>query len=59
MKNKSFEDWMTKTNEWLAKICGCISDDLPDAAYYDMFENGLTPREAATQALNDGLNLVL
>lgn len=41
-----FEKWMKSVNEILVKKLGLSSDDLPDFLWMDIFEDGLTPRNA-------------
>lgn len=43
--------WKNQVNEELVQVCGLVSDDMPDADYYGMFEDGLSPREAAHQVI--------
>jgi hypothetical protein len=47
----SFPEWMTAVDDACRRLCGCGRDDLPDAAYADMWEDGYTAREAARAAL--------
>lgn len=47
----TFEQWMKKVNAKLVATCGLESSDLADIAYYDLFEDGLSPAEAAKEAL--------
>lgn len=51
MRDPLFDVWMTQVDERLATICGLPSGDLPDMPYYDMFDGGTTPEDAACDAL--------
>jgi len=46
-----FEQYMRRVNKHLVSLCGLSSDDLADAPYWDYFEDGMTPRDAAETAL--------
>ena len=49
-----FDDWMSAVDNYLSEsLCGLTSDDLPDACYYDMWEDGMTPKEAANSVIAD------
>ena len=51
----SFEVWMNKLNNCIRSVAGIDSDDLPDANYMDMYEDGFQPAEAAIAVLeNEG-----
>lgn len=47
----TFERWKAAVNEQLDRLIGLSTDDLADAPYYDMFEDGDTPLQAARSAL--------
>lgn len=53
----TFEQWMVKVDQWISKgLCGFTSSDLADIAYRDLFEDGLTPIQAAREAIqNEGM----
>ena len=48
-----FSRWMERVDTALVKRCGLESADLIDACYADFYESGLTPSQAARQALSD------
>lgn len=50
---KTFEMWMNEVDALLEETCGLSSSDLPDVAYYDMYDDGLSPRSAAREALEN------
>lgn len=47
----AFEGWMQEVIRALDALCGLHPDDLPDCLYADWQRAGLTPQEAAQQAL--------
>ncbi len=49
-KRKRFEAWMTKVDEALERKTMLTSGDLPDCAYWDWFDDGVTPARAAERA---------
>ena len=49
---QEFRAWMKKVDEKIAdKLGGLNSNDLPDIAYCDLFEEGMTPSQAAAEAI--------
>jgi len=46
-----FNAWMQQVDDVLVAICGIGSMDLIDAPYAEMFEDGLSPLQAAQEAL--------
>lgn len=46
----SFDDWMAQVDHELINRCGLSSHDLPDTYYYDMYDDGVSPKEAAEEA---------
>ena len=51
----TFKAWMSKVNGIVESNVGLSTDDLPDVGYYDMFEDGLSPSEAAEEALAEAM----
>lgn len=49
----NFEQWKKKVDQAINKEASITSDDLPDFSYYDAWEDGLTPGEAAQEALKE------
>jgi len=47
---KAFKAWMVKVDEALVAKCGLCSADLPDWDYWSAWEDGASPKGAATQA---------
>jgi hypothetical protein len=47
----TFTEWMAAVDDACQSLCGCGRDDLPDAAYHDMWSDGYTAREAARVAV--------
>jgi hypothetical protein len=48
-----FGDWMIAIDGHLEKAVGFTSSDLADCCYYDWWEDGITPRQAAKLALQE------
>lgn len=46
-----FEQWMAKMDHSLVKRCGLGHMDLPDCQYWDWFEEGVSPSQAARDAI--------
>ena len=52
MPKITFEKWMKQVNAKIASRCGGLdSEDLPDVCYSDFYEDGLTPTQAAREAI--------
>ena len=51
-KVDTFEKWMILVEQAMLDKCGMGPDDLPDWAYRDAYDGGLTPNQAANQAIN-------
>ena len=51
MTRMTFSEWMRKVDEILNRKCGLDSRDLPDVCYRDMYDDGMSPRSAASKAL--------
>jgi hypothetical protein len=48
-----YNAWMARVEAQLDKLVGCGSLDLPDWGYRDAYENGMTPSEAARDAVEE------
>lgn len=47
--------WFARVNRQVVRISGVGADDLPDQSWRDWFDDGMTPNEAAREALaNEG-----
>ena len=46
-----FAAWMTTVNQYVLDRIGCWADDLPDYCYADAFEDGVSPKSAASRAI--------
>ena len=51
----TFEQWMQKVNTAISNKIGLTSDDLPDCCYRDWFDDGISPKSAATMALKNSM----
>ena len=50
-----FEVWMNKVDEALGEKCGLSHNDLADQTWYDWYNSGMEPAEAAAECLaNEG-----
>lgn len=49
----SFESWMRAVDAALLAMCGMDSGDLADCAYSDMYEDGMSAKAAAKQAVRE------
>jgi hypothetical protein len=49
----SFEQWKSKVDDAMERLCGFTSDDLPDWDYYSAWQDGLGWGTAAKQALTE------
>lgn len=50
---RNFEDWMAEVDAVVSNRCGLSADDLPDCCYRDWFEDGVSPRAAASMAISE------
>lgn len=46
-----FEIWRQAVDELVWRRAGCGLDDLPDCAYRDWYDDGVSPARAAARAL--------
>jgi hypothetical protein len=53
MKDLSFEQWMNAVDDALVSRIGLSSDDLEDQNYFDMYEDGYSPKTAAKEVLEN------
>jgi hypothetical protein len=52
----SFDDWMSEVDAVLVRKIGVCSSDLPDYAYRDLFDQGVTPEHAADAAIDNAVS---
>lgn len=50
---KTFEQWMEEVNVALVSMCGMGSEDLPDWNYWDAWDDGISPKSAAADVLEE------
>ena len=50
---QTFAQWKIEVNAHVMARAGLFADDLPDMPYYDWFEDGCSPQEAAEMVLED------
>jgi len=53
MADRKFNEWKRTVNRHLIACFGLASDDLPDATWYDYFEDELDPVAAIECAIDD------
>ena len=51
MTKQSFDEWMAEVDSAIENEVYMISDDLPDVDYWDMWDGGTYPIEAARYAI--------
>ena len=49
----TFKQWMKRVDRLLESALGLSSMDLSDKCWRDMFDDGITPREAAADIISD------
>lgn len=47
-----FEQWKKEVNKIVGNRLGVGCDDMPDVTYYDWFEDGMSPSDAADEAID-------
>ena len=52
-EKQTFVQWKARVNACVIARAGVCTDDLPDVPYYDWFEDGISPQEAAEMALEE------
>lgn len=50
---QTFEEWMQAVDCRLTQLTGLTSDDLADSNYYDKFDDGIDPEDAAIETLEE------
>ena len=53
MDQQKFDNWMDQVDASVYSTAGCSVHDLPDCAFYNMWEDGAPPEEAAQTALEE------
>lgn len=49
----TFEQWLDKVDSDFINVTGLDRDTWPDQDYWNMFDEGLTPREAVVTAIEN------
>lgn len=52
----AFRQWKKRVDEEIEKKVGLTADDLPDVDYWGWFQDGVTPKSAANQAVRNARN---
>ena len=52
-QKQTFAQWKVEVNAHVMARAGLFADDLPDVPYYDWFEDGISPHEAAEMVLEE------
>ena len=50
-REDKFARFMSRVDTYLEELVGVTSIDLPDCDYWDMFDQGITARDAASWAI--------
>jgi hypothetical protein len=53
---KTFDQWIAAVDDHVENTLGLSISDLVDRPYYDWFENGYTPAEAAEEVIESALS---
>jgi hypothetical protein len=53
MEPSDFDQWMQQVDQAVDALAGCSVYDLPDFAFRDAYDGGLTPSEAARSVLTE------
>ncbi len=53
MAKLSFDDWKKSVNNEIVRQMGMEADDLPDYTYRDCYDDGVSPKTAATRAIKN------
>ena len=48
---RTYETWKAEVDQWLSRLCGLVSDDLPDWGYADAYEDGVPPKTVARRVM--------
>lgn len=48
-----FETWMDEVDWHVDEMLGQSVYDLPDCTFYDWYEDGMSPKEAASRCINE------
>ena len=49
----TFKQWMRAVDRLLERSIGLSAMDLSDKCWHDMFDDGITPKEAAADIISD------
>ena len=49
----SFEQWMNKIDKLLLRNFFMSIHDLPDMCFWDMFQDGITPKQVVEEIMSD------
>lgn len=52
-EKQSFEEWMRKVDQAVQRITGLGVFDLPDVAYRDWYDDGVSVKSAASRAIKN------
>ena len=54
----AFRSWMRRVDQLLVDSLGLDSQDLVDRCWRDMFDDGVSPREAASDIINNPYDFI-
>lgn len=49
----NFDDWMDQVDAEIASLCGMGASDIEDYGYWDAWDDGISPKSAARDALEN------
>jgi hypothetical protein len=52
-ESRRFDAWLRRVDQEVGNLTGLSYLDLPDVSYWDMFDEGRTPRYAARKAVRE------
>jgi hypothetical protein len=55
-KKRTFEEWLKEVDAALRNECGMTHLDLPDIAYRDLYDDGVSPKSAAKKAVKNAMD---
>lgn len=52
-KDMAFTEWMAEVDDVVVGLIGLMASDLPDCLWRDWFDSGMSPQDAAAEALEE------
>jgi len=57
MQKRTFDEWKSVVDQEIEKLCGMSADDLSDWDYWQSWDDGESPKHAATKAVKNSLDM--